>query len=426
LAATAVMAPATVRSGEDTAAGELVRRTRHTAAAHSLPRHLLMLTVVVAVFVIVAAWALPGSGQTSVGGYEVTADGVELVRAGASPEVLTGRGALADGDVVRTDESGAATLALTSGTVLRMGPATSLEVSRAIDDDPARTPLHRISLHGGRLWVRHDEARDPAPVVVEAPAVSIRIRSGGLDMGCGPAGCAIAARVGTSAATVGWDRFRVHAGEAVSVGPGGEVGELRAVDPATLEADPWVTANAQADVAAGFAGLDSADGVGLDDAEIEGTWSVSSEVAESSTPDRPVGGEPQRTWGVTRSCVDGTCRLEIVDVAGETGAVGTARPEGDRQVVDGVTRTYDCVDSGTGATTVENAVAETRRVELWATAARRTGGRWVASALAGTGDGTERWAGRGRVCRGIRPGAWSFVLSGVRIDLPAHGGSATP
>ena len=66
--------------------------------------------------------------------------------------------------------------------------------------------------------------------------------------------------------------------------------------------------------------------------------------------------------------------------------------------------------------TAADALAETRTSDVRAVAAVRTGGRWLASELAGTGTGDLHWAGRGRTCRGVRPGTFSYDLHAVRLD----------
>lgn len=375
------------------------------------------MVVVVLVIVVVAVAAWPGgTGVASVGDYDVTA-GNATVSGLDSAEGVGAAGPLLEGSTIRTDDAGAATVSLGKATIARLGPATEVQVGRGTDDDPAATSTRRILLGAGRLWVR--QAQRAMPLVVAVGGVTLRAGEAAADVGCGPGGCSVRVVSGDVVATAGWDRFPIHAGERVTFGPSGEVGALRAVEPSELAADTWVASNLASDDAEsrGSGSVGAGDEPALVDAQVEGTWAVETTVVESATSARPLGPEPARTWGVSRDCTDGACRSGVVDTAGESIVVGTGRRSGPTERVDGLTRTFDCVATGAGDATAADALAETRSADVHAVAAVRSGGRWLATEVAGTGEGDLHWAGRGRTCRGVRTGAFRFDLRAVRLDL---------
>lgn len=375
-------------------------------------------TVVVLLSILGAAVALwpVDTGVASVGDYEVTA-GTAAVSGLDSAVDAGAAGPLTEGSSIRTGAPGGAALSLDRATVVRLGPSTDVEVGGGTDDDPASTPTRSIKLGAGRLWMR--QAQRSLPLVVGVAGVTFRATEAAADIDCGPAGCAARVISGEVVATVGWDRFRVHAGESVTFGPSGEAGTLKVLDPVTLTADEWVVANLESDEAGslGAPGSGTSAQPALADAQIEGTWAVSTTVVESATIVRPLGPEAGRTWGVSQDCADGECRAGVVDTAGASTVVGTGRRSASVEHVDGLTRTFDCVATGSGDVTATDALAETRSTDVRAVAAVRSGGRWLATEIAGSGDGDLHWAGRGRTCRGVRPGSFRFDLRGVRLDL---------
>lgn len=358
-------------------------------------------------------------GVASVGDYTVTSGTVEITAPDADPAPAAASGPLVEGAGLRTGAGAAATISLGEGGIVRMAAGTAVGVATGTDDDPAATRTRRVVVEAGHVWASHDDARDPVPLTIIAGGVTLRVGGATADIGCDGAGCTVRTVAGAVVATAGWDRFQLHAGESVHLGPAGEVGRLAAVARQELLADAWVARNLAADAAGGHGSGDPGgpELPALVDAQIEGSWQVSTTVTASTTAVRPVGPEPDRTWGVSRDCTDGGCHLAVVDVAGDSATVGTSRPGGGEQHIDGITRTFDCIDSGTGAVSMEDAIAETRRLDVRATAAVRSGGRWVASEVAGSGDGDLHWAGRGRICRGVRPGTFGFDLHAVRLDL---------
>lgn len=401
--------------------GRLVARTE--CAAGTVVRVRRAFTVVVLLALVgVGVLVLPiGAGVASAGDYEVTAGTVAVTYPdGAARGGGAGTsGPLADGATVRTDTGGGAALGLGRAVVVRLGPATGVRVGTDTDDDPAATRTRRVALDSGRVWARHALASDAVPLVVASHGVALRLDDAAADIACDAAGCVVVVASGGVVATSGWDRFQVHAGERVRFGASGDVGRLEAVTSAELAADAWVASNAASDAAdaKGSGDIGAGDEPGLADAQIEGTWQVSTSVTASETSVRPVGPEPKRSWGVSRDCDYGECRLGVVDTADGSTVVGSGRSVGPSQHVDGVTRTFDCVSTGTGDVTATDAIAETRTSDVRAVAAVRSGGRWLASDLAGSGTGDLRWAGRGRTCRGVRPGAFAFDVEAVRLDL---------
>lgn len=392
----------------------LVRRSAYSTDTRVRARRAGTVAVVLALVGLIVAVAPMDAGVASVGDYTVTAGTATVTGADAEAAPAEATGPLAEGAGLRTGAAAAASITLGEGGVVRMGADTAVGVATGTDDDPAATRTRHVVVEGGRVWVSHDDGRDQVPLAVVAGGVTLRVLGAAADIGCSAAGCSVRTVAGTIVATAGWDRFRLHAGESVHLGPAGEVGRLTALARAELLSDPWVSANLGADGSEGAGGSELP---ALAETQIEGTWQVSTSVTQSSTSVRPVGPELDRTWGVSRDCTDGSCHLAVVDVAGDSATAGVSRPGGSEQHIDGITRTYDCIDSGTGTVIMQDAVAETRRLDVRAVSAVRAGGRWVASELAGAGDGDLHWAGRGRICRGVRPGTFGFDLHAVRLDL---------
>lgn len=398
--------------------GRLVACTPYTAAVVVRTRRVVTVVVLLAIVGLTVAIWPADRGIASVGDFEVTAGSAEV--SGMDSTLGPGAsGPLAEGSVVHTGAAGAATIALGKSGVARLGPGTLVALDRGTDDDPAATPTRRLAVDTGHLWVRQSRSSDAVPTVVSAAGVALRVADGAADVGCSAAGCVVRVVSGEVVATAGWDRFRLHAGESVHFGPHGEVGRLEVVGASALGADEWIAGNVAADesVFGGSGDLGAGEEPTLVDAQIEGTWQVNTTVVETATAVRPVGPEPARTWGVSRTCDGGECRLGVVDTDAGSTVVGAGRSVGAAEHIEGITRTYDCVATGTGDETAHDAIAEARSAEVRAVAAVRSGGRWLASEVVGSGSGDLYWAGRGRTCRGVRPGAFRFDLGATRLDV---------
>lgn len=400
--------------------GTLVARTEYAADALVRVRRVCTVLVLLALVGATVALLPTDAGIASVGDYEVTAGTAEIVTADTAADGVAGdSGPLGESAAVRTDSAGGASLHLGRAALVRLGPGTSVKVDAGTDDDPAATQTRRVAVESGRLWFRNAAASDGVPIVVSAGGITLRAGDAAADATCGPAGCVVRVVSGEVVATSGWDRFQVRAGESITFGPGGEAARLASVTSSELAADAWVTSNVAADLAAslGSGDVGVGDEPGLVDAQVEGTWQVSTTVTSSETAVRPIGPEPARTWGVSRDCDYGECRLGVVDGVGASIVVGSGRTAGAQQHIEGVTRTFDCVATGSGDMIAADALAETRTTDVRAIAAVRSGGRWLASELRGVGTGDLRWAGRGRTCRGVRPGTFAYEVHAVRLDL---------
>ena len=238
--------------------------------------------VAIAAICSVALWSGAGSALASterdpvvVGDASAIEAGVE-VRGGADAPfvLLEAVEPVAVGDGVRTDFTGFAEIAYLDGSRTRLDIDTEFEVVELTDDAGVSTT--RTSMGVGRTWHRV-ESLGEGEFTVETSQATATVRGTAFVLDCVSAGnCSYVVFEGVIEVALGNGSVIEVIGPAKVEVVGGVAGPVTPVTLAELLADPWLVANVNRDIGAGFDDLVTI--LGTDEAE-----PTTTELATTST-----------------------------------------------------------------------------------------------------------------------------------------------
>lgn len=331
------------------------------------------LALVVGVVVLLArdSRLVVATASTSSGSVEISSG------ADAGFEPLADGESVRLGDLVRTGDGARLTLTLADGSLFRLGEKAQAAFEAP---EPGKSVLRLVE---GAAWYRHTTAEANLVLEVATKTATVGGKPAVTALDCGANGaCTVHAIAGSvDLIPVDGSPLGLAPGERASLDEQGSLTEVTAVG-AESDLPPWVIENQEADRAAGLADPTAPeDRVGiLAQARVQGTWSFTLTITESTADNFSVGDAPVFDMDLVSSCPEGPCAFE----ATFDRYTGTGSQAEDAMVAFSVGAPLQCVSTASGAVTDPDNGPESLTFELRATAAEVRAAGLVITALVGT------------------------------------------